>query len=105
MLQAAARRNGAGGIDGGTALLDRHDFALGVDNERSTVCQIGWAEHAIELHHIALVVREHREFSVELFGPMVEGCYEIATDCQHLCVGVLEFANTRLVGGEFARST
>ncbi len=36
---------------------------------------------------------------------MVESRYEIATNGQDLGVGVLEFANTRLVGSEFLRST
>src|ERR1051325_8211432 len=36
---------------------------------------------------------------------MIESRYEIPADGQHLGVRVFEFANTRLVGGEFACST
>jgi hypothetical protein len=105
MLQPAARRDGPGGVDRGTAFLNRNDLPVHIDNESSAIGQIRGAKHTVQLHHVPLVIRKHRELGIQLFGPMVESRYEIAADGQDLSVRVLEFANTRLVGGEFSRST
>jgi len=105
VLQAAARRDRTRGVDRGTAFFNRGDFPLLVNHKCGAAGQIRGAKHIVELHHVTLVVGEHRKFGVQLFRPMVESRYEIATDGQNLRVRIVEFANTRLVGGKLFRST
>jgi len=105
MLQTAARHNGARRVDGRTSFFNRNDLPLRVDDESRAVGQVRGAKYAVLLHHVTLVIGQHRELSIEFLGPVVESRYEIAANGQDLRFRVLEFAYTRLVGGEFAGST
>ena len=82
------------------------DAAVRIDDERGAIgVERFFVQHAVLPHHFTLVIGQHRKIGAQLFGPMVESRYEIGADRQNLGVDVFEFANTRLVGGEFARST
>ena len=106
MRQTAAGLVGARRIDGLVAFLDVGDLAVLVDHESGAV---GDAElrdqHAILLRNLSHVVTDHGIAGVEFLFPVSQRWREIGADRYHLRFICIKFCDTRLVRGEFARST
>ena len=105
-FQAAAGGFRAGWIQSGCVLEDVRDLSVHVNHERYSVRDAGLLhEHAVCLRNFAHVIAQKRILRVQFLGPVAKRCNEIGADCQNLRFVRGEFADTRLVGGEFLRST
>ena len=104
--QAAAGGIGAGRIDRTAAFFDVGDLAVLVDHEGGAAgnAQLG-NQDAILLGDLTHVVAEKGVVGVELFFPMSQGRREIGTDREDLSIILIKISDTRLVRGEFLRST
>jgi hypothetical protein len=96
----------AGGIDGRTAFFDVGDFSVLVDNEGGAIGNAHLSnQDSILLGDLAHVVAENGVTGVEFLFPMLQSRREIGTDRYDLGIILVEISNTRLVCGEFLRST
>ena len=104
--QSTAGCVGAGNVNGPAALLDICDLAILVYDESRTVGNAHLRnQHAVLLGDLAHVVAEHGIAGVQFRFPMLQGRAEIGTDGDDLGIILIKVCDTRLVRGEFLRST
>jgi len=105
-LETAARGERARHIDRVAILSDIHDLAARVDHESGPVRDAHFfVQYTVQLGYVTHVIGQHWEIRTKFLFPMIERCDEIRADGDDDGIRVVEFANTRLVGGEFGRST
>jgi hypothetical protein len=105
-LETAARGQRTRHIDRVAILRDIHDLAARVDHKSGPVRDAHFfVQYTVLPGHITHVIGQHWEIRTEFFFPMIERRDEIRADGDDDRIRVVKFANTRLVGGEFGRST
>ena len=106
MRQTAASFVGTRNINRLVTLLDIRDLAILIDYKRRSVGHPHLGDqHAILLGNRTHMVAEHGIRGAEFFFPVSQRRAEIRTDRQHLRIVCIELGDTRLVSGEFLRST
>ena len=106
MRQPAAGCIGAGDVDGAAAFLDVGDLAILVDNEGHAVGNAHLSDQdSILLGNLAHVVAEEGVAGVQFLFPMFQSRAEIGADGEDLGIILIKISDTRLVRGEFLRST
>ena len=102
----ATRRFRAGGIDGGTPLLDISDLAFFIHYKGRPVGNARRLDqHAIGGRHLAFrEVTEQREGCVGLGGELFLGWSIVGADSKNLGIRCIEFSNTSLVCRDFLGS-
>ena len=105
VLEAAACRLGSRWIDRRIAFDDVRNLAVQIHYERGAIRHShGWNQHTVHFRNLTIVIAHQGITRVQFLGPVIERRREIRTDGDYLTVESIEFANTRLVGGEFLRS-
>ncbi|MCU1257762.1 MAG: hypothetical protein JWO80_647 [Bryobacterales bacterium] len=106
MLQTAASRIRTRGIDRRAAFFNQRNLPVHVHHESRPVRDAHlWNQNAIKFRKLPVVIADQRKLGAKFFRPMRQSRYKIRADRQHLRIVCGEFANTRLVGGKFLRST
>ena len=107
MVQAAARRIGAGRIDRSLAFFDVLNLAVLVHHKRGAVGHsIVLHEYTVGLGHLPLgEIAQQRERKVQLLGEFLLRGSVVRADAEYLGVLSFKFGDTRLVRREFLRST
>jgi hypothetical protein len=106
MRRPAAGGIGAGGVDGAAPLFDINYFPFLIHHERSPVRHSVCEQNAIGRYYFTIEeIAQQGERCVELRGEFLLGWGVVGTNAKNFGVVAIEFCNTSLVCGDFARST
>ena len=107
MRRPATGVSGAGRIDGGVALLDVGDFALGIDHECCAVGDPGVLDqHSIRGGHFPFrEIAQERNGEIVLLRELPLRRNIVGADAEYLGPGPFKFSDTSLVSLKFLGST
>jgi len=86
-------------------LFDVLDIAVVIDYECGTIGKAVREKNSVVFGNRAVVIAEEREGCFQLARPMFQRGQCVCTNCKNLNIRALKFIDTRLVCGEFLRST
>jgi len=86
-------------------LFDVLDIAVVIDYECGTIGKAVREKNSVVFGNRAVVIAEEREGCFQLARPMFQRGQCVGANCKNLNIGALELIDTRLVCGEFLRST
>ena len=105
MLEPAASGIHSCWIDGGRSVFDVLDSPIVIDHECGTIRKTIGEKNSVVFGNSAIVIAEQREGCFQLASPMFQCGQGVGANCKNLNIRTLKFVDTRLVCGEFLRST
>ena len=105
MLEPAASGVDSCWVDGTRSLFDVLDSPIVIDHECGTIGKTVGEKNSVVFGNRAVVIAEQREGCFQLACPMFQRGQCVGANCKNLNIGALKFIDTRLVCGEFLRST